>query len=409
MSSTIHHATLSNGLHLLAEPMSGVASAAVTLLTPAGIEHEPDGQQGAAAVLSEMAGRGAGGRSAREHSEALDLLGVQRDTHAGTHHLRLAASLLGDKLDEALPLLLDMLLAPNLDEAQFEPSRDLCIQSIDALADEPQQRVMLKLRERHYPGRMGRSPLGKRADLEALTAEQLRDFWRGACVPKGSILALAGRVDWEPLRERVEAFTADWSGEIEPAPDDATAPRGYEHETAESTQTHIALAYDAVAETDARAVLQKAAMAVLDGGMSGRLFTEVRERRGLVYAVHAGYAGHKKHAAITGYAGTTTPRAQETLDVMLAEHRKLAEGFSDDEFDRALIGMKSRLVMQGESTSARAAAIAHDQYVFGRPRTLDERRAEVDAVTAEALRTFVREVVPGEVTVVTVGEQPLNT
>ena len=120
--------------------------------------------------------------------------------------------------------------------------------------------------------------------------------------------------------------------------------------------------------------------------MSGRLFTEVREKRGLCYSVFASYAGHKTYGAVLGYAGTTVPRAQETLDVLVAELKRLSQGVEPDEYERAVVGMKSRLVMQGESTSARARAIAGDQYVYGQPRTLDEWAAKVDAITLGPLK-----------------------
>ena len=173
-------------------------------------------------------------------------------------------------------------------------------------------------------------------------------------------------------------------------------------------QVHTGLAYDAVPEPDDRSMLQRAAAAVLSGGMSGRLFTQVRERHGLCYAVYASYGSNKHLGAMLSYAGTTAPRAQQTLDILTAELHRLSEGIEADEFERAIVGMKSALVMQGESTGARANAIAVDQYIYGRPRTLDERIAQVDAVTFEQLNAFVRDNPPGAMSIVTVGPEPLT-
>ena len=171
---------------------------------------------------------------------------------------------------------------------------------------------------------------------------------------------------------------------------------------------HIGIAYDAISELDDNSILQRVATAVLSGGMSGRLFTEVREKRGLCYSVYATYAAQKQRGAVLSYVGTTAPRAQETLDVLIGEHTRLGDGISKDEFDRAIVGMKSRLVMQGESSGARAAAIAYDQHTFGRPRTLDERRAQVDAITLEKLVEYVAQHRPGAMTIVTIGPDKLN-
>jgi predicted Zn-dependent peptidase len=110
---------------------------------------------------------------------------------------------------------------------------------------------------------------------------------------------------------------------------------------------------------------------------------------------------------VFSYVGTTAPRAQETLDVLIGELRRLSDGIEQGEFDRAIVGMKSRLVMQGESTSARAHAIAYDQYTLGRARTLEQRRAEVDAVTLDGLCRYVAGRRPEKMTIVTIGPEPL--
>ncbi|MFA9480102.1 M16 family metallopeptidase [Phycisphaerales bacterium AB-hyl4] len=404
----IHSEQLPNGLHLLAEPIAGAQSLSMTLLLPGGSMYEPSDQFGVAPMLSEIICRGAGGLDARQHSEALERLGVHRSTNTETRHLRLSATMLGDKVDEALPLLVDMVRRPRFDEASLEPTRLLALQSLDALADEPQQRVMLELKRRFYPEPINRSPLGVREHLQAMTLDQIKSYWQRTFVPSGAILAFAGKLDWSALRDRVAKLTADWQGAIDEPIVQAEAKRDYEHMQADTSQVHIGMAYDAVPENGESSILQRAATSVLSGGMSGRLFTEVREKRGLCYAVMASYSGHRDRGAVLGYAGTTTPRAQETLDVMVQEHRRMSEGVDESEFQRAIVGLKSRLVMQGESTGARAGAIAFDQYNLGRPRTLEELAEQVDGVTLEKVNAFMREHKPGEMTVVTLGSQALR-
>lgn len=406
--SEIHRHQLDNGVQVVAEPIEGMQSLAMTLLVPAGVASEPGQGQGASAMLAEMICRGAGGRSAREHSDALDQLGVQRSTSVQTRHLRLGATMIGSKAGEALGLLFDMIRRPNLAKASLEPSRDLCLQSIDALADEPQQRAMLELRHRHFPEPLGRSPLGQREGIERLTLEQVRRFWESTFVASGSILAFAGKVDWPRLKDQVASLLGDWSGRFDEAAVEAAGARGYEHLKAETSQVHIGIAYDAPAEPANDSIYQRAAAAVLSGGMSGRLFTEVREKRGLCYAVSAGYLGQKDRGAMLGYAGTTPARAQQTLDVFTGELRRLSEGVNESEFGRAIVGMKSRLVMQGESSSARAGSIASDVYLRGEPRTLDDLAGEVDAVTLEKLNAYLAAHEPGAMTIVTIGPTALE-
>ena len=405
---TIHQHQLDNGLWLVAEPMPAVQSLAASWLAPAGVIAQPNQQQGVAALLAEMIFRGAGDLDAKAHSDALDNLGVQRSSHVGTTHLHLGATMLADNLTHALPLLADMLRRPTLDQSALEPSRDLAIQSLDALEDEPQQKVFDQLTERHYDPPFNRSPLGRREHLQNLTRDHVRQYARTTFVPDGTILAFAGRIDWDDLKTQITDAFADWTGQAPPSPTPEPPQRGYHHITAQTAQAHIGLAYDALPQPDPNSILQRAATAVLSGGMSCRLFTEVREKRALCYAVYASYAAQKNHGAVLGYAGTTVPRAQETLDVLAAELVRLSDGIEQDEFQRAIVGMKSRLVMQGESTGARARSIAAEQYIYGRPRTLDDWAAEVDAITLDRLNDFIKATPPGPMTVVTIGPETLK-
>jgi len=409
--AAIYHDRLDNGLHLVAERVPGVRSVAVSLLVPVGVAAEPQARGGAAAVLSEMVFRGAGDLSARDHADALDRLGVHRSAHAGTHHLHLTAVMLGENLADAAPLLLDAARRPTLGEDAFTAARQLAVQELDALDDNPQDRAMIELSARHHPIPFGRPACGDRAGLAALTADDIRGFHAAAAVPEGSILSFAGDVDFDALRALVTggpADISDWAGRTDEPTEAAAPPRGYHHVETDASQTHIALAYDAPARPHPDAATQRAAVAVLSGGMSGRLFTEVREKRGLCYAVMARYAGSRDRGAVVAYAGTAGERAQETLDVLAGELRRLTDGADAAEFDRAMVGMRSRVVMQGESTSARAAALANDLYTLGRPRSLDEMRAEVESVTLDKLNTYLAAHPPGEMTTVTIGPSGLN-
>ncbi len=404
----IHQHQLPNGLWLLAEPVAGAQSLAMSLAMPAGLAHQDAHRQGEAVLLEEMICRGAGELDARAHSDALDLLGVQRDTSCGHTHLRIEATMIGAKLHQALPLLADMALRPRLEEQSLTPSRELALAALDSLDDEPQQKTFIEVRDRHYPPPFNRSSYGLRDHLRDITIEQVRDYRSRTFVPGASAIGFAGRFDWEALKDQVQAIFGDWQGALGEPQETARPRRGYGHVPADSTQVHIGLAYDAVPEPHPASVLQHAAVAVLSGGMSGRLFTEVREKRGLCYSVGARYANDRRRGAVLCYAGTTTQRAQETLEVVRHELEKLAQGAKRDEFERAVVGMKSRLVMQGESTGARASAIVSDQIILGRPRTLEELAAEVDRITLEQLNDFLAANPPGEMTIVTIGPSELK-
>ena len=405
----IHTHRFDNGLVLVAEKIESAQSLAMSFLLPAGSGHEPVGQIGVASMLSEMMFRGTESLDAKAHSEAMDDLGLDRSTSVDSLFLRLGATMIHTNRKEALPLLFNMVLRPLLSEDGLEPARDLSLQTLEAIEDEPQQKAFIKLRQKHYRHPMNRCTMGEKKDIEKLTIEQIRDFKKKTFVPEGSILSFAGQFDFDDLKEQVGQLLGDWQGQRDDIVLSGEPIRGYEHITTQSQQVHIGLAYDATDERDEdAATLQRAAIAVLSGGMSGRLFTEVREKRGLCYAVYGMYASNKFMGVVLAYAGTTPERSQETLDVMRGEFVRLSDGIEQDEFDRAMVGMKTRLVMQGESTHARASTIAMDQHTFGRPRTLDEMIAKVDSVTLDKLNEYVKVNRPGEMSIVTIGPDALK-
>lgn len=399
---------LPNGLRLAVEPVPGAASVAASLLLPAGSATDAPDEDGLAAMLAELIFRGAGGRSSRDHSDALDRLGVQRASSVAGHHLQVGATFLGLAAPEVLPLLLAMVTSPALADEHVEPVSSLCLQAIESLEDDPQHQVMLALRERHRPAPYNRHGYGRAEVIEAATGPALRDAWRERAVPGGSILALAGAVDPGAIRDQVAELVGDWRGAVRPEPVAGVAERGVAFIEQETAQVHLAFAWDAASERDEDAILERLATAVLGGSTSGRLFTEVRQKRSLCYGVWATYRAGRDDGAVSVYAGTTPERAQETLDVCLAEVARMREGVDREEFERATIGLKSRLVMSGESTSARAARLASDLFRLGRPRGLDELLARVDAVSLEELNAWLARRETGPFTFATIGPRPLE-
>lgn len=399
---------LPNGLVLLAEKMNGVQSAAMNLLIPAGASTDPADGSGSATVLSDLIFRGAGGRDSRQLSDHLDSLGLQRGGSVGVHHTRLSARGIGRRIIEALPAYADIVQRPHLSREEFEPARDLAIQAIEGLDDDPRQKLMLKLNERHLPIPYGRSAMGRLEDLQAMTAERCRGDQQRRYRPGGAILAVAGNIDFDALCGEVERHFAGWAPGEEQAVELRPPPGPIYHEPQSSEQTHIGLAWPSVPETHEDYYVMRLAIECLSGGMSGRLFTEIREKRGLVYNVWAGYFSLKGYGAVFGYAGTSNERAQATLDTFIAELRRLSEGVTESELDRAKVGLKSATIMQGESSGARAGAIAHDYFMRGRIRTLDEIKAAIDAVTLDRVNDWLRRNPSGPFTIVTVGPRELK-
>ncbi len=389
--------------------MPHVQSAAFSLLVPAGAAYDRAGYFGSASMLAEWITRGAGDRDSRALLNALDNLGVSHGEGAQTLHTSVSAATLGRNLIPALEIFADVVLRPHLDEEEVEPIRALALQNLQSLEDDPGSKVIYELRQRHFPDPWGRPSPGTIEDVERITPEVLREFHRDFFQPRGAILAVAGNLDWNELETGVGRLFGGW--EPRPEPVLKSQPTGPKRDQLikETQQTQIALAYPTVTVTSPDYYQARAMIGVLGGYSSARLFTEVREKRGLCYTVYASYEGLKDRAAVVCYAGTSTERAQETLDVTLAEiHRLGNEGLEAEELDTMRAGLKSSLIMQQESSMSRAGSLASDWYYLGRVRSLDEISSSLDALTPASVGDFARRHAPTEMTIVTLGPTPLQ-
>ncbi|MBX3412473.1 MAG: insulinase family protein [Pirellulales bacterium] len=393
---------------LVAEPMNWLESAAFALMVPAGCVHDAPGHAGLATLTSEMLTRGAGPRDSRQMIEALDNLGVERSEGVSDVHISFGGATLASSLPETLSIYADIVRRPHLAADQFEAARQVVLQELDAIEDEPQQKVMLELRRRRYPHPWGKPSLGDRAGLEVSTIADVQRHFSQLLRPNGAILGVAGRFDWDALRRDVERLFGDWKRQETPIITTAEESRVIEHLPHEANQTQIGVAYPSVPYRDADYFRAWAAVGALSGGMSSRLFTEVREKRGLCYSIYASYHTLRDWGSVLSYAGTSAERAQETLDVLLGELVRLSQGILPSELMRLKARIKSSLIMQQESSSARAASLARDWYHLERARSIEEVGKLVDGLTCETINAYLAEHPPGNFTVVTLGPQPLE-
>ncbi len=408
MTQTIRNHTFANGLVLVADTTESMESAAFTLLIPAGTALDPTDRLGLSVLTCEMALRGAGDRDSRAFLEALENLGVNRGESVSTVHSSFSGATLAKNLPAALTIYADLLRRARLPEDQLEAGRLVAIQELRAVEDEPAHKVMLNLRRRHYPDPWGRPSEGEMTALESIAIDEIRQNYTDTYRPNGAILGVAGRVDWDRLVDLVGGLLGDWKPHVTGEP--ITGQRGEQvgHIDHEGNQTHIGIAFDSVPYRHPDYFQASGAIGVLSGGMSSRLFSEVREKRGLCYTVYASYHTLRDRASVMCYAGTTAQRAQETLDVTLSELKRLASGVEPHELQRLKARVKSSLVMQQESSSARSSAVARDWYHLGKVRTLDEIGQLVDALSCESINAYLTAHPPRDFTVLTLGSQKLE-
>lgn len=408
MTNSIQIHRYENGLVLVTQRMEGLESAAFSLLLPAGCCYDPPALLGLSNFTCEMAQRGCGPRDSRQFVNDLENLGVDYTASVANAHTMFGGAMLSEKLPRTIPIFADLVRRPHLPAAQLEDARLTCAQEIGALNDDLPQRTMFELRRHQYGDPFGRYSQGSLESIEGVEWEHVQEHVRAHYRPNGTILSAAGKIDFPRLRDQVGELFEDWEPRESPELVESVPDQSYVHIPHESTQTHIAVGFPSVPYADPGYYQARAAVGVLSDGMSARLFTELRENRGLCYAIHAGCHSVKTRGCVMCYAGTTTERAQETLEVLLQELRGLKTGIEPDELRRLKVRLKSGLLMQQESSASRSGSMAADWYHLGRIQTLEEVGDIIDGLTCESINQYLAEHPPRDFLVVTLGQKPLE-
>ena len=398
-----------NGMTVLVEPMPWLRTAALSLSIRGGVDLEPDNREGLAGLVCEMVQRGAGGHSSRDLVAVQDNLGIDRSSGVNLAAVSFGAAMPAASLADAISLYADIIRHPHLPQDQLEDARMMSVQELRAMEDEPTHRVMQQLRLMHYGRRLGRTNYGTMDGLEAISHADVREFFETRYHAGGAIMAVAGNVNPATVIEWVENAFGDWKTGAEAVLSEPKGNAGYNHIESPSNQTHIGFAFNSIPYGHPDYFRMRAGIGILSDGMSSRLFDRVREQRGLCYTVTASCHSMKHCAGVFGYAGTTPDRAQETLDVTLAEIEHLCDQLDPAELERWQIRIQSLLIMEQESSASRASSLASDYYQVGRPVTTSELEAAIESLTLDQVRDYWLANPAGAYRIVTLGPQPLRT
>ncbi len=393
---------------LLAETMEWLESAAISMSLPAGCIRDPAHLPGLASFTSEMVQRGCGDYDSRRFVEMLDRLGADRSSAVGHAHASYSFTMLADRLSEVISLLGELVRHPHLPEAQLDDARDVCVLEIESIEDDPSRLAMVHLRKDTYPGDWGRRAMGTSEGIAAIKIDDVREFAKQHYVPSEATLAVAGKFDWNQLKDEIGNAFGDWKGTVATAAQESKSTPSYRHIEHDASQTQISLAYETVPFRSPDYMKARGAVGVLSDGMSSRLFTTVREERGLCYTVYAYHHSLRETARVMCYAGTGSERAQETLDVLASELLRMRDGIDERELTRLKAHTKSALIMQQESCVARAGSLAADWYYLGRIQTMDEIRDLVDGLSIPIINKFLSENPVRGCNIITLGQRPLE-
>ena len=408
MTKKLHVQTLKNGMTLIVEEEPRFQTFACELLLPGGYLFDDKTSIGRSLYLSELMERGAGDLDSKALSDEWESIGARFGLSVGLDRTVARVSCLKDYIDDAFKLFTINIIKPTLPEEEIEPIKSSLLQELLSLQDNPSRKTLVTLADIFYPAPWNRSSYGTKEGFESVTRKDLVDIYNRIFRPSKAVLSIAGGITKEKAIELAENFCRDWQGDSATLPEYPEIPEGQiRHIQQDSHQVQIAFGYPSCKFGDKRYYPAKVANEVLSGGMFGRLFIEVREKRGLCYSVYSRHSGTKYIGSVFAYAGTTPERAQETLDVMFSVLKNLKGTVTEAELVRSRINIKSNLVLSEEGPGSRASSNAGDYYTLGRIRTLDEICREIDNVTLDSVNSYLEEFSPTVRTIVTLGPKEL--
>ena len=394
---TVRLHTLPNGFRIATEHMPGLKSAAVGVWVLAGGRHERAEQNGIAHFLEHMAFKGTARRSALQIAEAIEDVGGYINAYTSREMTAYYARVLDADVDLALDVIADILLNPAFAEAEIEVERGVILQEIGQVLDTPDDIVFDWLQEVAYPDQpLGRTILGPQERVSSFSRGDLQGFVAEHYGPGQMILCAAGGVDHDAICRAAEALFGHLSPiaraqTIQPA----RWQGGERREVKDLEQVHFALALEGPDYRDPAIHTAQVWATAMGGGMSSRLFQEIRENRGLCYTIFAQAGAYEDTGLTTIYAGTSAEDIAELAHITMDEMARAADDMTEAEVARAKAQMKAGMVMGLESPSQRAERLARMLSIWGRVPTVEEAIAKVDAVTTAGVRDFAARMAGG--------------
>ena len=385
---------LPSGLAVITDSMPHLESASLGVWIGAGSRDERPDEHGISHLLEHMAFKGTKRRTARQIAETIEAVGGDLNAATSVESTGYFARVLKADVPLALDVLSDILSEPTFDPEELKREQNVIVQEIGATEDAPDDLVFDRLQEIAFPDQpVGRSILGTPETVRSFTAARLRAYLTRNYRGPDMIVAAAGAVTHQQVVAEAEKRFASFAGPAGPAPEAATFAGGTRVETRDLEQVHIAMALHGVPVKDTSLHSLQVFTNVLGGGMSSRLFQEVRENRGLCYTIHAFHMPYSDIGMFGLYAGTDETDAPELMRVVIDQIGNATDTLTEAEVNRAKAQMKAGLLMALESSEARIGQLARQMLAYGRPIPLEEIVAKVDAVTVESARAAGRALV----------------
>ncbi len=388
---------LKNGLTVVSHRMAELETVALGVWVKAGSRDERPEEAGIAHFLEHMAFKGTRRRTALQIVEEIEGRGGDLNAATSTETTGYTAHVLKEDWRTALDVIADIVTGPVFDPEEMERERGVILQEIAAAQDDPADLVFEQAEEAAFDGNpLGRSVLGSRETVSRLSPDDLRAFRQRNYTAGRMVLSAAGNIRHEDLERMAEEVLSG-------VPEGDTVSRetpcfspGHRHSRREQDQTHVVLAWAAPGYLHDDVYAMQALSSILGGGMSSRMFQELRERRGLCYSTYTYYSAWADTGLLYLYAATSPDDAAQAQELMRRLARDMADGVRGAELDRARAQGRAALVMSLESATARAGQIARQYLAYGRVPDMSEFMERIEAVTCDRVRELAERTFAGE-------------
>ncbi|RDE10623.1 M16 family metallopeptidase [Pelagibacterium lacus] len=384
---TVRTTVLDNGMTIITDAMPHLESAALGVWVKSGSRSETQQQHGVSHLLEHMAFKGTTTRSAREIAETIESVGGDINAATSIEHTGYFARVLKDDVGLAGDILADILQNSVFDENELAREQRVICQEIGATHDNPDDHVFDLFQEAAFPGQpIGRTILGTEESVRTFDAQAIRDYMDAHYVGDQMVMSAAGNVDHDQLVDLAQDRFHDLKPSGAPVPERARYTGGEFREVSDHEQAHIVLGLEGRAYNTDGFYAAQILSTVLGGGMSSRLFQEVRERRGLCYSVYAFHWAFADSGVFGVAASTGAEDVGELVPVILDELHRATRDITDAEVSRVRAQIRAGLLMSLESPSARAGQLARQQVLWGRPIPLQETVERINRIDAERVK-----------------------
>ena len=389
---SVETTVLDNGMTVITDDMPHLESASLGIWVKAGSRSETAAEHGISHVLEHMAFKGTTSRNALQIAEAIENVGGDLNAATSVEHTGYFARVLKEDVPLAADILSDILQNSLFEQTELDREQQVIVQEIGAARDNPDDHVFDLFQQAAYPDQpIGRTILGTAESVRSFSPETIRGYMDRNYVGDQMVVCAAGAVDHNALVEIADKRFSGLRADGAPAPEKAHYVGGEHRVLSEHEQAHIVLGFEGRAYNSDGFYAAQILASILGGGMSSRLFQEVREKRGLCYSVYAFHWAFADSGIFGVAASTGENEVTDLLPVVLDELVKATETITDEEVVRVRNQIRAGLLMSLESPSSRAGQLARQQILWGRPIPLQETVDRINRITADRVKHVARQ------------------